>query len=139
MAGGPRQLCLAILDLDHFKQINDLHGHSVGDEVLRAIGRAVSDHLRQDDFVARFGGDEFGLLLWVPTTRPRRRSSSGCGRSVPGDTPVPACPARTASVGYRLAGRGRSSPPCPAPSRFIRRPTPRLREAKQQGRDRTVG
>ena len=66
LAGRRSQLCLAILDLDHFKQINDSHGHAIGDEVLRATGVAINDNLRQDDFVARLGGDEFGLLLWVP-------------------------------------------------------------------------
>ena len=86
------QLCLAILDLDHFKHINDLHGHVVGDEVLRASGRAIYDHLRQDDFVARLGGDEFGLLVWVPDDGRRWRSSSGCGPRCPGDSPAPACP-----------------------------------------------
>ena len=65
-ATAENQLCLAILDLDHFKRINDDHGHAIGDEVLRATGQAVYDNLRQDDFVARLGGDEFGLLLWAP-------------------------------------------------------------------------
>ena len=65
-ADGANRLCVAILDLDHFKQINDVHGHVIGDEVLCASGQEVYDNLRQDDFVARLGGDEFGLLLWVP-------------------------------------------------------------------------
>lgn len=55
--------CLAILDLDHFKKINDNAGHTAGDNVLKATAGAVSHSLRQNDFVARLGGDEFGLLL----------------------------------------------------------------------------
>ena len=66
-AGGrPTRLCLAVLDLDQFKEINDTLGHAAGDRVLQAVGRSLQKHLRHGDFVARLGGDEFGLLLWVP-------------------------------------------------------------------------
>ena len=60
------RLCLAVLDLDQFKEINDTQGHAAGDRVLQAVGRALQKNLRQGDFVARLGGDEFGLLLWAP-------------------------------------------------------------------------
>jgi diguanylate cyclase (GGDEF)-like protein len=52
-----------LFDLDHFKQINDLCGHEKGDEVLAAVGMAVLGNLRASDFAARFGGEEFILLL----------------------------------------------------------------------------
>jgi diguanylate cyclase (GGDEF)-like protein len=58
-----RHGCLAILDLDHFKQVNDQGGHAVGDQVLRAVGQTLRSRVRQADFVARLGGDEFGLLV----------------------------------------------------------------------------
>jgi diguanylate cyclase (GGDEF)-like protein len=54
--------CL-MLDLDHFKQINDTHGHQAGDEVLRQIGALFRQRLRVTDFVARYGGEEFTILL----------------------------------------------------------------------------
>lgn len=54
---------LAILDADHFKRINDVFGHSQGDEVLVAIGAAALSQLRHQDCFARIGGEEFGLLL----------------------------------------------------------------------------
>jgi diguanylate cyclase (GGDEF)-like protein len=52
-----------LLDLDHFKQINDLHGHDRGDKVLATIGQLVASNLRASDFAARYGGEEFLLLL----------------------------------------------------------------------------
>jgi diguanylate cyclase (GGDEF)-like protein len=57
------RLGLAIFDLDHFKQVNDTHGHAVGDAVLRHVVGVVRDTLRETDFFARLGGEEFGLLL----------------------------------------------------------------------------
>ncbi len=60
--GGP-PFCLALLDIDHFKRINDTHGHPIGDEVLRKTARLLDKNRRITDFVARFGGEEFALLL----------------------------------------------------------------------------
>ncbi|MCV2423610.1 diguanylate cyclase [Paucibacter sp. DJ2R-2] len=62
-------LSLAMLDLDHFKDVNDRFGHAVGDAVLRQVGRLLRDHCRRADVVARYGGEEFTLLL-VETTLP---------------------------------------------------------------------
>lgn len=56
-------LSLLLLDLDHFKQINDLHGHAVGDKVLRQVAALLKSGCRQDDLVARYGGEEFVVLL----------------------------------------------------------------------------
>ena len=54
---------LLVIDLDHFKSVNDTHGHCVGDIVLKAIGKVLNDTCRKEDFVARFGGEEFVMLL----------------------------------------------------------------------------
>jgi len=56
-------LCVAILDIDHFKDYNDTHGHLAGDEVLRACARAWDSALRAEDTIVRFGGEEFLVLL----------------------------------------------------------------------------
>lgn len=55
--------CLAIIDLDHFKRVNDTHGHAMGDEVLRRTVDASRQHLRPIDLFGRLGGEEFGILL----------------------------------------------------------------------------
>jgi diguanylate cyclase len=55
--------CLMMIDVDHFKKINDTHGHLAGDEVLRCVARALSDSSHADAMVNRFGGEEFAILL----------------------------------------------------------------------------
>lgn len=57
-----RPVGLMILDLDHFKQVNDTHGHDVGDEVLRAVASCLKDMTRYHDVVARLGGEEFAVV-----------------------------------------------------------------------------
>lgn len=54
---------VGIADIDHFKKINDEHGHPVGDTVLRAVAQRMTEAARASDFVARIGGEEFGLLF----------------------------------------------------------------------------
>ncbi len=56
-------VCLAILDLDDFKAVNDTHGHPCGDEVLKALARVLLENKRRYDLAARIGGEEFALVL----------------------------------------------------------------------------
>jgi len=57
-----RPVGLMLLDLDHFKDVNDSHGHNVGDEVLRAVASCLKDMTRYHDVVARLGGEEFAVV-----------------------------------------------------------------------------
>jgi diguanylate cyclase (GGDEF)-like protein len=68
-------LACVILDLDHFKQVNDDHGHAFGDQVLRCVARVLRASARQEDTVCRYGGEEFILLL------PRTSASEAGGLS----------------------------------------------------------
>jgi diguanylate cyclase len=54
---------LLLVDVDHFKKLNDKHGHLAGDQVLAALGRALRGAVRREDIVARYGGEEFAILL----------------------------------------------------------------------------
>jgi len=58
-----RAMCLLIADVDYFKRVNDQHGHATGDKVLRAVGDVLRESSRKGDLAARFGGEEFVLLL----------------------------------------------------------------------------
>ena len=58
-----RPSALILFDIDHFKTFNDTHGHTAGDEVLRAVARAIKETQRSTDISGRYGGEEFGLVL----------------------------------------------------------------------------
>jgi diguanylate cyclase (GGDEF)-like protein len=63
-----RPLAVAMLDIDHFKRVNDTHGHAIGDEAIRAVAKVCKDALRGRDVLGRFGGEE--LVLVLPDTSP---------------------------------------------------------------------
>lgn len=84
-------MSLLMMDIDGFKAINDAHGHTAGDAVLRAVSAIISHFVRETDLAARYGGDEFALIL--PGTGDKaamavgeklRRAVADC-RVVPGD------------------------------------------------------
>jgi diguanylate cyclase (GGDEF)-like protein len=78
LARGGGSYCVALIDLDHFKHINDTHGHHVGDEVLVAFGQAARAALRASDLAARWGGEEF--LILMPDTNPGEHGVAAMAR-----------------------------------------------------------
>jgi diguanylate cyclase (GGDEF)-like protein len=127
-------LTLAILDLDRFKAVNDLHGHVVGDHVLRRTAAALARTTRGHDLAARIGGEEFALIL--PDTdaagghalAERARAAIG---STPGVTDVGEVGV-TASAGVARLGPGEDA------ASLYARADAALYAAKREGRDRTV-
>jgi diguanylate cyclase len=68
------QTCIiGVMDLDHFKSVNDTHGHQIGDQVLQEVAGYVAEHLRRYDQVFRYGGEEFVLVLPNTTTENAKR------------------------------------------------------------------
>ena len=125
---------LAVLDLDHFKAINDRFGHDVGDRVLVRVAALLLDELRQEDVVVRTGGEEFVVLM--PQTEPN--AARACCerlceaiRSEPWDR-IASGLTLSASVGVATAGDA------PHLDELARLADRRLYAAKRAGRDRVV-
>lgn len=59
----PRNIAIIIGDIDHFKSVNDTLGHDEGDKVLREVSRTIQENVRSEDLVARWGGEEFAILI----------------------------------------------------------------------------
>jgi diguanylate cyclase (GGDEF)-like protein len=58
-----KSLAVILVDVDHFKRVNDSHGHAIGDEVLKIVAKTLAGQMRRHDLAARYGGEEFALLL----------------------------------------------------------------------------
>lgn len=130
---GRHPFCLALLDLDHFKRVNDTHGHGVGDEVLRHFSAQARAGIREVDVLARWGGEEF-LLLLVDATPAQAHLSIERIRLALAQSPLHAgalCLSVTFSAGLTRFEPGTSLDAC------IERADRALYVAKRQGRNRT--
>jgi len=97
-----RPFSVLLLDIDHFKQINDVYGHGVGDDALRAFARRVSEHLRQGDTCARYGGEEFVVVLPATMLEGALDVAERLRRGV-GDSSLLGAPAISATVSIGAA------------------------------------
>jgi diguanylate cyclase (GGDEF)-like protein/PAS domain S-box-containing protein len=94
---------LLLLDLDDFKRVNDEFGHKAGDRVLSAVAVVLNHRLRESDIVARFGGDEFAVLMPVGGAEEATELAELLGAAIRSEVPTPAGPL-SASVGIALFG-----------------------------------
>jgi diguanylate cyclase (GGDEF)-like protein len=132
--GGP-PLAVVVLDVDRFKAVNDGHGHGAGDVVLREVAARAARAVRAGDFVARIGGEEFGLLLHGADL-PGALDLAERVRAAVAATPVPVSPGPisvTASLGCAVLAPGETA------EALVARADARLYEAKRAGRDRVAG
>ena len=129
-AGGS---CLALIDLDNFKQVNEAHGLTHGDQVLIAAANALQRGIRASDFVARLGGDEFGLLLAGLEQRDAVVVLNRLRAQIAKTTTNVAQPV-TASVGYVCFDQLAKA----EATRLTAAADQALRQAKRSGRDRVV-
>src|SRR4051794_14881880 len=132
MVSGARRhghpLSVAVCDLDHFKRINDSHGHQTGDEVLVAAAHAMATHLRAEDALGRLGGEEFLVLLPDTGAKAAVRFAERMRAEVAAaPTPVPV----TVSIGL-------ATWEAEAPEELLQRADEALYAAKSAGRDRVA-
>ena len=125
-------VALALLDIDHFKQINDRFGHPQGDAVLAAIGAALSDALPPEASVGRLGGEEFGVLL-PGFDQDAVLAMAEALRAAVAAVRLPGLPPISASLGLALP-----SPSIETVSQWLQVADAALYGAKAQGRDRLV-
>ena len=132
----PRPLSLVLIDADHFKKINDTHGHPVGDAVLRHIARLMSTTFRQVDVVARIGGEEFAVLLPAADLASAQRVAERLRAALEAQpAPTDAGPVRcTVSIG--IATMDEATPSVEA---LLKRADEALYAAKHRGRNRVCG
>ena len=126
-----RSLSVALFDLDHFKQINDVHGHQTGDRILAEVATRLAEQVRGEGLVARVGGEEFAWLM------PDTGDSAACAaaeraRQAIGSRPFDTVGELTISAGVCTRAPGQMA------EELIRRADRALYLAKERGRNATV-
>ncbi|SFF14223.1 GGDEF domain-containing protein [Blastococcus tunisiensis] len=131
------RLAAMVLDLDHFKRLNDAYGHAAGDAVLREVAAALAAAVRPSDVLARTGGEELLVLGQVADPDEALHLAERLRAAVAGSV-TPDGHAITASVGVALARPVDGQDPTDELWRLVDRADAAMYEAKQQGRDRVV-
>lgn len=130
-------ITVVMLDIDHFKSVNDNYGHLVGDEVLREFGQRVGTACREDDLLARYGGEEFCMLLSATDSEEALDVAERCRKTVCDEPFQTAAGPLTISASFGFAvlnpDHGETG------LELINRADERLYEAKNGGRNRVCG
>jgi two-component system, cell cycle response regulator len=126
-------LCVLLLDLDHFKRVNDTYGHGAGDDVLREFARRVSAELRAGDLGGRWGGEEFLVIMPRTELADARALAERIRRVTAAESVVSA----GASIAMTVSG-GCALGPGESPAGLVQAADHCLYRAKEEGRDRVV-
>ncbi len=143
-----RDFTVMVLDIDHFKSINDQHGHAVGDKVLAEVARRLRDNLRAVDLIARIGGEEFLVAMPDTTAAQGQIAAERLRRMIEGtpfgaQTEDPAAGRQVAAAAPRIrvtlsigvAVGGATNQPCEAVDMLFNRADAALYSAKSAGRN----
>lgn len=129
-----RPLGVLVIDVDHFKRVNDTYGHPAGDEVLRRIAVTFADVARTSDMVGRYGGEEFAILAPETSSEALQALADRVLEGVRSRTYIPNADRRiTVSVGIAYTGAGART----TPEALLAAADRSLYEAKNSGRDRS--
>ncbi|MFK7767007.1 MAG: GGDEF domain-containing protein [Mariniblastus sp.] len=132
-----RPVALLMIDLDHFKMVNDEHGHLVGDEVLAEMSKRILDTIRGEDIFARYGGEEFAVVLSEVDAEETRVVAERCRLAI-SETPFETTGGNincTMSVGFALASKNNPL----TMTELIRSADGNLYNAKRRGRNQVDG
>jgi diguanylate cyclase (GGDEF)-like protein len=123
---------VVILDIDHFKKINDTHGHDVGDRAIKAVSELLKSCMRKEDLACRFGGEEFVFILPGFGAQESVDVYTRIRRDLPGALQRAALPAFTISAGIADHSSGMNF------EAILSQADQALYRAKHSGRDRAV-
>lgn len=136
-AEAQKPLAVQMLDIDHFKRVNDTHGHAAGDAVLREVAHRIAAGVRPSDFFVRMGGEEFAVVMpetnWANAAKVAERL-----RAVIADTPVPLPGGGTLPVTMSIGIADTRPDVEGVPNKVFERADAALYQAKQGGRNRVV-
>jgi diguanylate cyclase (GGDEF)-like protein/PAS domain S-box-containing protein len=136
LAGSAAGAAIVLVDVDHFKRINDTHGHQIGDLVLREIARRLHDATRPCDVTSRWGGEEFCVLLDEIGDDDELEALVERLRTAVGATPIPIGENGAVHVTISI-GAVRPSPDCHTPEQLLASADAALYVAKRGGRNQT--
>jgi diguanylate cyclase (GGDEF)-like protein len=131
-----RTLSLVLFDLDHFKQVNDSFGHLTGDEVLRTVAAIAKEQVRREDCFARFGGEEFAVVLTETDLMAARLFSERLRGTIEHHDFHAGSDRLAVTISSGIASLSQEMR---EPAEFLAAADARLYEAKAAGRNRTAG
>lgn len=129
MQRGEKPYAVLLLDIDHFKQVNDSYGHAIGDNVIQRVATVLQSKLRETDMLARYGGEEFIILLPATDQAGAKTLAEKLCNSIAADT-IPVVGRVTISVGVALANAQHNNP-----EQAVRFADEAMYQAKRAGRN----